>query len=127
MKEQVEVRNLKQGRYVIIDSEPCVIMGISISKTGKHGSAKSRIDAIGMFDSQKRSIVQPVTAKIDVPIVERKLGQVLSISNGIVQLMNMEDYSTLELRITKKEEEKMKVGEDIQFLQSMGKYKIDVR
>lgn len=127
MKEQVEVRNLKQGRYVIIDNEPCVIMNISTSKTGKHGSAKARIDAIGMFDSQKRSIVQPVTAKIDVPIVERKLGQVLSISNGVVQLMSMDDYSTLELKITKEEEEKIKVGEDIQYLLSMGKYKIDMR
>jgi len=25
MKEQVEVRELKEGRYVIIDDEPCII------------------------------------------------------------------------------------------------------
>lgn len=127
MKEQVEVRNLKTGRYVIIDNEPCVIMNINTSKTGKHGSAKSRIDAIGMFDSQKRSIVQPVTAKIDVPIVERKLGQVLSVSGDVVQLMNMGDYSTVELKITEEDRAKIKVGEEIQFLQSMGKYKLDIR
>ena len=63
MKEQVEVRELKEGRYVIIDDEPCIIKAISHSKPGKHGSAKARVDAIGIFDGQKRSVVNPVTAK----------------------------------------------------------------
>ncbi len=83
MKEQVEVRELKEGRYVIIDDEPCIIKGISHSKPGKHGSAKARVDAIGIFDNQKRSIVFPVTTKIYVPTVERKTGQVLSIGDSI--------------------------------------------
>ena len=83
MKEQVEVRELKEGRYVIIDEEPCIIKSISHSKPGKHGSAKARVDAIGIFDNQKKSIVQPVTTKIYVPTVERKTGQVLSIGEHL--------------------------------------------
>jgi len=71
MKEQTEVRSLKEGRYVLIDDEPCSIVSIATSKPGKHGSAKARIDAIGVFDGQKRSIVQPVSAKIYIPILER--------------------------------------------------------
>jgi len=67
MKEQVETRELKEGRYVIIDDEPCVIKSIAKSKPGKHGAAKARVDAIGIFDGQKRSTVQPVTAKVYVP------------------------------------------------------------
>ncbi|MDY6865943.1 MAG: translation initiation factor IF-5A [Halobacteriota archaeon] len=127
MKEQTEVRTLKKGRYVMIDSEPCTIMNISTSKPGKHGSSKARIDAIGLFDGQKRSIVQPVNAKIDVPLVERKLGQVLSIANDTVQIMNMDDYSTMELKIPEDIKDKVKVGEDLSYLTSMGKYKIDMR
>lgn len=127
MKEQTEVRTLKKGRYVMIDGEPCTIMNISTSKPGKHGSSKARIDAIGLFDGQKRSIVQPVNAKIDVPLVERKLGQVLSIANDTVQIMNMDDYSTMELKIPEDIKEKVKVGEDLSYLTSMGKYKIDMR
>jgi translation initiation factor 5A len=46
MKQQVEVKELKEGKYVLIDEEPCVIKSISKSKPGKHGSAKARIDAI---------------------------------------------------------------------------------
>ena len=100
MKEQVEVRELKEGRYVIIDEEPCIIKSISHSKPGKHGSAKARVDAIGIFDNQKKSIVQPVTTKIYVPTVERKTGQVLSIGDTSVQLMDLGSYATVDVPIT---------------------------
>ncbi|HJJ86967.1 MAG TPA: translation initiation factor IF-5A, partial [Methanocorpusculum sp.] len=43
MKEQTEVGKLKEGRYVVVDDEPCKIMSISISKPGKHGAAKARL------------------------------------------------------------------------------------
>ncbi len=32
MKEQTEVGKLKEGRYVVVDEEPCKILGISVSK-----------------------------------------------------------------------------------------------
>lgn len=127
MKEQTEVRTLKEGRYVIIDDEPCVIKSLSHSKPGKHGSAKARVDAVGIFDNQKRSIISPVTQKIYVPLVERKNGQVISISGDVVQLMDMGDYSTIELTLPDEYKNKIEVGKDIQYLVAMGKMKIDMR
>ncbi|HDM36672.1 MAG TPA: translation initiation factor IF-5A [Candidatus Syntrophoarchaeum butanivorans] len=127
MKEQTEVRTLKKGKYIMVDDEPCVIIGLSTSKPGKHGSAKARIDAVGIFDNQKRSIVQPVTAKVYVPIVERRSGQVLSVRGNIVQLMDMEDYSTIEIETTDDMLEKIEVGKEIPYITSMGKYKIEIR
>lgn len=127
MKEQTEVRTLKEGRYVIIDDEPCVIKSLSHSKPGKHGSAKARVDAVGIFDNQKRSIISPVTQKIYVPLVERKNGQVISISGDVVQLMDMGDYSTIELTLPAEYKNKIEVGKDVQYLVAMGKMKIDMR
>ena len=127
MKEQTEVRTLKEGRYVIIDDEPCVIKSLSHSKPGKHGSAKARVDAVGIFDNQKRSIISPVTQKIYVPLVERKNGQVISISGDVLQLMDMGDYSTIELTLPDEYKDKIEVGKDIQYLVAMGKMKIDMR
>lgn len=127
MKEQTEVRTLKEGRYVIIDDEPCVIKSVSHSKPGKHGSAKARVDAIGIFDNQKRSIISPVTAKIYVPLVERKNGQVISISGSVAQIMDMSDYSTIELTIPDEYKEKVEVGKDVQYLVAMDKMKMDMR
>jgi translation initiation factor 5A len=129
MKELTEVRTLKEGKYVIIDDEPCTIMSITTSKPGKHGAAKARLEGIGVFDAQKRTAVQPVTAKIYVPIIERKSGQVLSVMEDIAQLMDLEDYSTLEIRIPDELREKGRIepGKEIPFLHFEGKYKMDVK
>ena len=127
MKEQVEVRELKEGRYVIIDDEPCIIKAISHSKPGKHGSAKARVDAIGIFDGQKRSVVNPVTAKTYVPTVERRTGQVLSVSEKSVQLMDMGTYETLDVPITTEDKPKLEQGKEVPFLNVMGRTKLDLR
>ncbi|HEX08608.1 MAG TPA: translation initiation factor IF-5A, partial [Thermoplasmatales archaeon] len=84
-----EVRELKVNRYIVIDDEPCKIVSITTSKPGKHGEAKARIEAIGVFDGQKRSVVYPVRHKVSVPIIDKRVGQILSITGGTVQLMDM--------------------------------------
>ncbi|RLI77903.1 translation initiation factor IF-5A [Archaeoglobales archaeon] len=125
MKQQAEVRQLREGGYVVIDDEPCIILSISISKPGKHGAAKARVDAIGIFDEQKRSIVQPVTSKIYIPIVERKRAQVISVTGDVVQLMDLETYETFELTIPDEFKDKIEAGKEIIYLESMGKRKIE--
>ncbi|MDO9518376.1 MAG: translation initiation factor IF-5A [Methanosarcinaceae archaeon] len=127
MKQQVEVKTLKEGKYVIVDDEPCVIKSITKSKPGKHGSAKARIDVIGIFDGQKRSTISSVSAKTYVPLVERKNAQVLSVGAGIAQLMDMEDFSTFELPIPEEYNARVIEGADITYITSMGKIRIDLR
>lgn len=125
MKEQTEVGKLKEGRYVVIDEEPCKIVGMAVSKPGKHGAAKARIDAIGIFDGLKRSIVQPVSAKVYVPIVERKSGQVISISGDVAQIMDVKDYTMFELSVPEEMRNRIEVGKEYTYIESMGKRKFD--
>lgn len=127
MKEQVEMKDLKEGRYVIIDDEACIIKSIAKSKPGKHGAAKARVDAIGLFDNQKRSIVGSVATKIYVPIVERKNAQVVTISGNVVQLMDLDDYTTFEIPLPEEYKDKIKEGEEITYLTALEKIKIDMR
>ena len=126
MKELTEVRMLKAGKFVIMDDEPCTIMNLTTSKPGKHGAAKARLEGMGVFDSQKRTAVQPVTAKMYVPIIERKNGQVLSVLDDTAQIMDLEDYSTIEIKISDEMREKRKIepGKEISFLLYEGKYKV---
>ncbi len=124
MKVQAEVRQLKEGGYIVIDDEPCEIVSISVSKSGKHGAAKARIEAIGIFDGQKRSIVQPVTAKVYVPIVERKRAQVISVVGNTAQLMDLETYETFELQIPEELKDRIEPGKEIVYIESLGKRKI---
>ncbi|WP_440007126.1 translation initiation factor IF-5A [Halomicrococcus sp. SG-WS-1] len=98
-KEQKEVRDLQEGNYVMVEDAPCKINSYSTAKPGKHGSAKARIEAEGVFDGKKRSLSQPVDAKIWVPIIERKQGQVVSIESATVaQVMDLETYETISIQ-----------------------------
>lgn len=124
MKELTEVRMLKEGRYVIMDDVPCTIVNITTSKPGKHGAAKARMDGMGVFDSQKRTAVQPVTSKMYVPIIVRRSGQVLSVSDDTAQIMDLEDYSIIELKIPENMKERVEPGKELSFLHYEGKYKI---
>jgi len=126
MKEQTEIGKLKEGRYMVIEDEPCRIAGISISKPGKHGAAKSRIDAVGIFDGVKRSVVQPVSAKVYVPIVERKSGQVITITGNVIQMMDMKDFQTIEIPTDPDKLAGIEVGKEIMYIESMGKRKLDI-
>lgn len=97
-KKPVEIKTLKPGGFVLIDDVPCTVTDISVSKAGKHGAAKARLTAVGMFDTSKRVIVKPGDSKIDVPIIEKRAAQVISKpAPDRVQLMDMQDYSTYEV------------------------------
>lgn len=100
-KEQVEVRDLQKGSYVMIDDEPCKINSYSTASPGKHGSAKASIEAVGVFDGRKRQLSQPVDQKVWVPIIERKQGQVISVDHAddIVQVMDLDTYETITIAL----------------------------
>jgi translation initiation factor 5A len=126
MKEQTEVGKLKEGRYVVIDDAPCKILSISVSKPGKHGAAKSRMDLVGLFDGIKRSVVNPVSAKAYIPIVERRSAQVISISGNTVQLMDVKDFEMFEMDVPDTLIGSIEAGKEVPYIASMGKKKLDI-
>ncbi|MCI4324467.1 MAG: translation initiation factor IF-5A [Thermoplasmata archaeon] len=121
---QQEVRELKEGRYMLVEEEPCRILSIQMSKPGKHGEAKARIDAIGLFDGSKRSVVFPVTHKVRVPMIGKRKAQVLSLTETEVQLMDLEDYQTFSLPIETELKGQLTPGTEIQYLDAMGMRRI---
>jgi len=120
--EQKQVRDLQEGNYVVIEDTPCQITDYSTAKPGKHGSAKARIDANGVFDEKKRSLSQPVDAKIRVPIIERKGAQVVSVDDGEAQVMDLDTYETVTMAVPDGEE--FTPDEEIEFLEFEGQRKI---
>jgi len=121
---QQEVRELKEGRYMLIDGEPCKIINISTSKPGKHGEAKSNIDAVGIFDNRKRNIVHPVKHKVQVPMIDKRKAQILSISGDEVQLMDLDNYETFQLPILEEYKGQLTAGEEIMYMIAMDRRKI---
>jgi len=126
MSKPVDVGSIKEGQYVVIDNEPCRVIECEKSKPGKHGSAKARIVAVGVFDNVKRSIVSPVDAKIEVPIIEKRSGQVISIAGEAVQLMDLETYEVFETPMPSEEEVKSRLaaGVEVEYWRIKGRSKI---
>ncbi len=121
---QQEIRELKVNRYVLIDEEPCRIISIQMSKPGKHGEAKARLEAVGLFDAQKRSIVHPVTHKVRVPMIDKKKAQVLSLHGNNVQLMDLGTYETFDLPLTEEFRGALNPGDEILYIETMGRRKL---
>jgi len=114
------IKNLKKGGFILIDDVACRIVSINISKSGKHGAAKARVEGMGLFDGRRRSIIKPADAKVPVPVLLKKPAQVLAIVGEKVQLMDLGDYSTFELDIPEELKGKIQPGQDITYYELEG-------
>jgi len=126
MTKPIDVGSLRVGGYMIIDNEPCHIVDIAKSKPGKHGSAKARIVAIGVFDGQKRQFVKPVDLNTEVPIIEKRPGQVFSVNPSGVQIMDLETFEYIDAPFPQEEDLKAKLvaGAEIEYWRILGRIKI---
>jgi translation initiation factor 5A len=89
--------NLRVGSFVIIDGEPCRVVEISRAKTGKHGSAKANITAVGLLTKSKKVLVVPVDTQVEVPIIEKRVGQVIADLGDRFQVMDIETFDVFEI------------------------------
>jgi translation initiation factor 5A len=107
------VGSLKKGSTLVIDNEACKVTDMSVSRPGKHGHAKVRLQAVGLLDNKKREVVMPGHDSVEVPIIEKKSAQVLSISGNAASLMDMESYETFELPIPEELQGQVPEGAEI--------------
>ena len=112
--KQASIGTLQKGSYVIIEGVASKVTGTQTSRPGKHGHAKVRLEGVGLIDGKKRIIVAPGHDNVDVPIIEKKTAQVLSITGNKANVMDNENYETFDLEIP--EELKGKILEGINVL-----------
>ncbi|HYA21745.1 MAG TPA: translation initiation factor IF-5A [Thermoproteota archaeon] len=125
MSKITDLGGIKEGSWLMIDGEPCQAVEVTHSKPGKHGSAKARIVGIGLFDGSKHTILNPVSANVEVPLIEKKTAQVLSVTGNMVQLMDMQSYESMEFPLPSGEiAPQIKPGVTVEYWYAMGKYKI---
>ena len=92
----INATELKVGTNVNVEGEPCTVKKIDISKTGKHGHSKARVEAVGIISGVKKVFVVPGHERVEVPNVDKRKGQVLSIADK-VSIMDLESFETLEV------------------------------
>jgi len=126
LSRPVDVGSIKIGQYVVIDDEPCKIVEYEKSKPGKHGAAKARIVAIGVFTNNKKTVISPVDGKLDVPIIEKRTAQVISQTGDTIQLMDVETYEMFDTPLPSEEELGARIapGQEVEFWRMLGRNKI---
>jgi len=114
------IKNLKPGSFVLIDGAPCKVEKVDVSKTGKHGSSKARVEAMGMLDGRRRSLIGPGDEDVEVPILLKKKAQILAIVGDKAQIMDMETYEVFELDIPEDMKSTIKAGIETNYFEIVG-------
>jgi|TARA_B100001971_G_C18198668_1_gene543140 translation initiation factor 5A len=110
----------KSGVAVNVDGIPCIVKSNDISKTGKHGHAKCRIEAISVVDGKKKVFVIGGHERLECPMINKRKGQILSITGDHASVMDLESYETIELAIPEELKEELKDGDQIEYWESEG-------
>jgi translation initiation factor 5A len=97
--KQQSIGSLKKGSYIVIDDVACKVTDMNISRPGKHGHAKVNLMAVGLLDGKKRNLVAPGHDSVDVPLIDKRNAQVLSIAGDHANVMDMETYETFDMEI----------------------------
>jgi translation initiation factor 5A len=118
-------KELKIGKYVLIDDVPCRVVEIESSKPGKHGAAKMRITAIGVFESQKKTLLSPGDAEVECPIIERKNVQIMSVSGKSAQVMDQQSYEIYDMEIPEELLAAAAAGKEAEVVEAMGRRKME--
>jgi len=84
----MEAGQIKKGGYMMIKGNPCKVLSISVSKTGKHGHAKCNFTAVDIFTGKKLEDMIPSTHGTTVPIVNKSDWEVIDIDGDELTLMD---------------------------------------
>lgn len=118
-------KELKEGKYVLVEDIPCRIVDIETSKSGKHGAAKMRITAIGIFDGQKKTLLCPGDSDVEVPIINRNNAQIMSVSGKNVQVMDSQTYEIYDIELPDELIGQAVAGKEVEVMEAMGRKKIE--
>ncbi|MBI2448834.1 translation initiation factor IF-5A [Candidatus Pacearchaeota archaeon] len=117
----IDATDIKSGTTIMVDGVACTVKSIDISKSGKHGASKCRIEAIGIIDDKKRVIAVPGHERFEVPLIEKRKAQVLSIMENKVSVMDSESFESFELSIPESLKSDIKEGVHVEYWNIEGK------
>ncbi|MDD3178248.1 MAG: translation initiation factor IF-5A [Candidatus ainarchaeum sp.] len=107
---------LKIGGFVIIDDVVCKIDTVDKSKPGKHGAAKIRITATGVFNGKKMNLLKPGDADVKIPVLEKGNAQIIADLGEKYQIMDANNYQTYE--VDKRDFKDLNAGDNVEYTKS---------
>jgi len=87
----MEAGQIRKGGYIMIKGNPCKVVDVSTSKTGKHGHAKCNFVATNIFNGKKLEDMIPSTHGTTVPNIFRNEYTLVSVDEEGFMSMMTED------------------------------------
>ena len=110
----INATEAKPGMAIIVDDKPYLVKSNDISKTGKHGHAKARIEAIGILDGKKKIIAVPGHTRFEVPIIKKLKGQIMAVGDK-VNIMDLENFETYDVNANDEIKSEIKEGDTVEY------------
>lgn len=111
----IEATEMRTGTFLMIDGNAYQVKKMDISKTGKHGHAKVRYEAISVMTGKKKVGVVPGHDQFEVPHVDKRQAQVLSVHGDSASLMDSETFENLDLPIDEELKGKVTDGVTVEY------------
>ncbi len=116
----INASQARSGTAILVEGIPCIVRSNDISKTGKHGHAKCRIEAISVLDGKKKVFVTGGHERLECPMILKNKGQVLSIAENKASVMDLESFETIEIAVPEELKEELKDGDQVEYWDAEG-------
>lgn len=110
----INATGAKVGTNILIEGKPFTVKKMDVSKTGKHGHSKVRIEAVSILDGNKKVFVIPGHDKFDVPLVDKRKAQVLSVGDK-VSIMDLENFETIEIDCPEEIKSELEANSNVEY------------
>lgn len=120
----IDATEARTGVTILVDGEAATVRSNDISKTGKHGASKCRIEAIEIFTGKKKVIAVPGHERFEVPHIDKRKAQVLNVGDTTVTAMDLDNFETLELGFMEDLKESIEPEKQVEYWDIEGKKKI---
>ncbi len=117
----IDATQAKSGTNILIEGDPCTVRSNDISKTGKHGASKCRIEAISVITGKKRVVAVPGHERFDVPLIDKRKGQILSVNGDVVSLMDLENFETIDVAVAEEVKNEVLPDKQVEYWDAEGK------
>lgn len=116
----ITAHDAKPGTSILMDGDAYTVKKLDISKTGKHGASKCRIEMENIFTGQKKIIAVPGHERFEVPMIDKRKGQVLSAGDK-ASVMDLESFETMDIDIPEELKAEIEPNSNVEYWDVEGK------
>ncbi|MEK6899382.1 MAG: translation initiation factor IF-5A [Nanoarchaeota archaeon] len=117
----INATEAKPGTTILVDGEAYTVRTNDISKTGKHGASKCRIEAIGVLSDKKKVLAVPGHERFEVPMITKRKAQILSFNDESASVMDLESFETMDLPYAEEVKGQLEAEKTVEYWNVEGK------